>query len=270
MQDHPMPQTINRLRVDGVSLAWTHVGDNSPASLLFLHGLGDSSIMTFGQLAQDPAVEGRSAILVDLPGFGFSSAPEGWPATIDAHADAVTALLDKLGADRITIVAHSMGASLAIVIATREPGRVSGLILAEPLLVREHSELGKAIAKRREDDFVARGYGMLLLATRRQAKRGDKAAEGFLEPLQRADPAILHRSAVSLLADRSPSFLEGLACLKMPRVLLVGERTAVDLTIVPDGVPIVRIPEAGHSMMSENPGAFIRAVAAHLPARASR
>lgn len=263
-----MPPAINRFEIDDTSIAWTEIREHavSPAPLVFLHGLGDSSIITFERIARHPALRDRPSILVDLPGFGYSSAPESWPGTIEAHIDAVAALLDELGIHRVTIVAHSMGASLAIMLAAREPSRVSGLVLAEPLLMREHSALGKSIAKRREADFVTRGYDMLLLATKRQTRRGEKAAEGFLEPLERADPIILHRSAVSLLADRSPSFLETLRDLAMPRVLLVGERTDVDLTIVPDDVPILRIPEAGHSMMSENPDAFASAIAVAIEA----
>lgn len=266
----PTPRNINRLQLDDVSPAWTRVGDDSPTPLLFLHGLGDSSIMTFGPISRHPALGGRAAILVDLPGFGYSSAPEYWPGAIEDHAAAVLALLHEQNAGPVTIVGHSMGASLALMVATLRPSLVERLILAEPLLVREHSELARAIAKRRESDFVERGYGMLLLATERRANRGDRAAQGFLEPLQRADPAILHRSAVSLLTDRSPSFLEMLAGLAVPKVLLVGERTGADLSVVPGDIPLGRIPDAGHSMMSENPDAFARAIAAHLPSRESR
>lgn len=265
-----MTLDIHNLQIDDVSLAWAWVGERSPAPLLFLHGLGDSSLMTFEKIARHSALNNRSAILVDLPGFGYSTAPAGWRGTIDAHASAVIALLDELEVADVTIVGHSMGASLALTIASLQPHRVQALVLAEPLLVREHSELGKAIAKRRESDFVARGYEMLLLATKRQANRGDKAAQGFLEPLECANPAILHRTAVSLLAERSPSFLETLGDLAMPRTLLVGERTDVDLTIVPDDVLVVRIADAGHSMMSENPDAFARAVEEHLPGNAGR
>lgn len=267
MQDYPTPMTpeISRLDIGNVSLAWKRFGHDAPLPVLFLHGLGDSAIMTFERIALHPALEGREAILVDLPGFGYSTAPDDWPGTIESHADAMLALLDALGLPRVTIVGHSMGASLALVVAVRQPQRVNSLILAEPLLKREHSELARVIAKRQADQFTERGYAMLLLATTRQARRGDKAAQGFLEPLKRANPAILYRGAVSLLADRSPSFLEALGMLEIPRTLLVGERTDVDLSIVPDDVPIVRIPDAGHSMMSENPEGFARAIAEHLP-----
>jgi pimeloyl-ACP methyl ester carboxylesterase len=256
-----MPPTVHHLKTHGLAIAWARTGDDSPAPLLFLHGLGDSSIMTFTAIAQHPALGGRGSVLVDLPGFGHSSAPDDWPGTLEEHAAAVMALLDELEMENITIVAHSMGASLALLVATRRPEQISRLVLAEPLLVREHSALAKAIARRDEDDFVARWRDMLLIATRRQAQRGDAAARSFLEPLRRAHPAMLHRGAVSLLADRSPSFLELLGALGLPRTLLAGERTDVDLSILPEDVSLMRIPKAGHAMMSDNPGAFARAIA---------
>jgi pimeloyl-ACP methyl ester carboxylesterase len=256
-----MPPTVHHLKTNGLAIAWARTRDDSPAPLLFLHGLGDSSIMTFTAIAQHPALGGRPSVLVDLPGFGHSTAPDDWPGTMEDHAVAVMALLDALEVEDVTIVAHSMGASLALLVASRRPGLFSRLVLAEPLLVREHSALAKAIARRTEDDFVARWRDMLLIATRRQAQRGDAAARSFLAPLRRAHPAMLHRGAVSLLADRSPSFLELIGALELPRTLLVGERTGVDLSILPEDVPLVRIPEAGHAMMSENPDAFARAIA---------
>lgn len=103
---------------------------------------------------------------------------------------------------------------------------------------------------------------MLQLATRRQAMRGEKAAVGFQEALSRADPATMHKSASSLLQRRSPSLQAILERLTVPRTLLIGERTAIDTSdLVPHGISVIRIPDAGHSMMSDNPDAFARAIA---------
>lgn len=75
----------------------------------------------------------------------------------------------------------------------------------------------------------------------------------------------MHRSAVSLLQERSPSFQERLEDLTIPRTVLVGERTVVDTSgIEAANVQVKRIQGAGHSMMSENPGAFAQAVARGL------
>lgn len=255
-----MPSPVNHMEISGATVAWAWIGHASPAPLVFLHGLGDSSIMTFQPIATHPALGGRPALLLDLPGFGYGRAPGDWPATMDDHSAMVVSLLRELGIQDATIVGHSMGGSLALLVATGLQDRIARLVLAEPLLDREHSALGKAIAKRPEAGFIERGFDMLLLATQRQANRGDAAARGFLAPLRRANPTTLHRSAVSLLADRTPSFLEILGQLPMPRTVLIGERTDVDRSIIPSGVNVVTIPDAGHSMMSENPDGFARAI----------
>lgn len=256
-----MTSQIQYRQFGDLRIAYQRLGGTSPAPLVFLHGLGDSSIITFRRIAAHPALAGVPALLVDLPGFGHSTAPDSWPATIEQHAGSVAHLLDHLGVTSAPITGHSMGANVALVLATTRPDLPSRLILAEPLLRNEQSELARTIARRRESDFSTRGFDMLQRATRRQASRGNAAALGFIEPLARANPSIMYRSAISLLADRSPSFLDMLQNSPLPRTLLVGEHTEVASGLVPDDVRLVRIPQAGHSMMSENPDAYAKAVA---------
>lgn len=262
---------IHYLGLDNLKVAWMRIGGANPSPLVFLHGLGDSAIITFRTIALHPSLEGTPALLIDLPGFGYSVAPDDWPSTTEQHADAVIAALDALAVSRAPIMGHSMGGSIAIQIAARRPDLVSRLILAEPLLRPEQSVLGRMVVKRTEMDFVSRGFPMLQLATSRQAARGEKAALGFQEALSRANPAIMYRSASSLLQERSPAFGEVLNALPMPRSVLLGETTNTDLSDLAQDIDIVRIAGAGHSMMSENPDAFAHATATALEAdRVSR
>ncbi|HEV2072475.1 MAG TPA: alpha/beta hydrolase [Thermomicrobiales bacterium] len=256
---------LHYLAVNGLQVAWTSVGEASTSPLVFLHGLGDSAIITLRPIATHPAMAGTPALLIDLPGFGYGSATDDWTSSVEEQTEVVIQLLDTVGVVDAPIMGHSMGGSIAIQLATRRPDLVSSLILAEPLLHPDQSVLGRTIAKRTESDFVSRGYAMLQLATRRQAARGERASVGFQEPLGHANPVILHRAASSLLQQRSPSFGEQLEVLANPRTLLVGEMSNLDLgNLVPRDVGIVRIPDAGHSMMSENPDGFARAIAAVL------
>lgn len=252
---------IRTIQIDGIIIACQWIGAPSPHPVVFLHGLGDSSVITFRPFADDLARSGIPSLLIDLPGFGFSGAPDAWPSTTENQAAIVASLLDRLGITRAPIVAHSMGGSIAILLAESRPDLISRLIVAEPLLVPEQSALGKSVAKRTEAWFVDRGFAMLQLATRRQAARGDLAAAGFLKPLACANPAIMHRSAASLLKHRSPAFQHRLEGLSLPRTLLLGARTPADTEpLEATGIVVQRIPDAGHSMMSENPTAFSAAV----------
>lgn len=253
--------TVRTTHIDDLTIAHEQFGDPSPHPVVFLHGLGDSAIITFRPFAVDLAESGTPSLLVDLPGFGFSTAPDAWASTTEDQADVTASLLDRLGITQASVVAHSMGGSVAILLAEARPDLVSRLIVAEPLLLPEQSALGKSVAKRTEAWFIERGLAMLQLATTRQAARGDRAAAGFLEPLSRANPAIMHRSAASLLERRSPSFQQRLERLPLPRTLLIGEHTtAKTRSLEAAGVAVSRIPGAGHSMMSENPAAFAAAI----------
>lgn len=257
--------TLHYLTVNSLQVAWTPLGEASTSPLVFLHGLGDSAIITFRPIAMHFALADTPALLIDLPGFGYSSAPDDWTSSVEEQTEVVIQLLDTVGVVDAPIMGHSMGGSITIQLATRRPDLVSSLILAEPLLQPDQSVLGRTIAKRTESDFVSRGYAMLQLATRRQAARGERAAVSFQEPLGRANPAIMHRAASSLLQQRSPSFGDQLEALAIPTTVLVGEMTNVDLgDLIVRDVRIVRIPDAGHSMMSKNPDGFARAIAAAL------
>ena len=253
------------VRVAGhdVRIAVDRAGGGAGAPLVFLHGLGSSSTTGLRPIAEHPSLAGQPSLLIDLPGFGESPAPGAWPATIEAHAAAVVAVLDALHVDRAALVGHSMGGSVGIALAHRWPGRAGRLIVAEPLLDPGVGTLSAHIARQSEATFVRRGFAALRMATRRQAARDDVAAIGFLRTLERADPAVMHRSAVSLLAERRPSFREQLTTLAIPRVFIAGARSGIDATpLGSGGVTTVTIPGAGHSLMDENPDGFARAIAA--------
>lgn len=101
-------------------------------AILMVHGLG-------GQLRHFTyGVEKRLAsqfrvIAVDRPGSGHSLRHPGASASLEAQADALAALLDKLGVAQATVVGHSLGGAIALMLAARHPQRVNALALVAPL-----------------------------------------------------------------------------------------------------------------------------------------
>ena len=70
-------------------------------------------------------------ISVDLPGHGLTGP---WPRdeyTVDAYADFVEILADKLDLDRFVLVGHSLGGAVAWTFASTRPERVSQLVLVD-------------------------------------------------------------------------------------------------------------------------------------------
>lgn len=245
-------RSVQHLDLQGGAIAWTWNHAPGDAPLVMLHGLGDSAIRTFPpHIATGPLAD-YPLLFVDLPGFGESRFTTHHPATIPRYANDVATLLEFLGIGPTAIFGHSMGGNIALYLAHRYPHLVTRLVLAEPLMDASQSILAAGIANVSEETFVNRRFGMLLRATSMQAHRGDHAAAAFLEPLGLANPVAMHRAARSLIHDGAPCAESLLLELPMPRTVLVGERTVADLSPLQNaGIPVARIPNAGHFMLAE-------------------
>lgn len=219
---------------------------------MVLHGLGDSAIHTYAPRFASTVLSDTPALFIDLPGFGEGTVSGPYPATIEAMAEDVEDVIHELQLHDIPVFGHSMGANIALEIASRSSNLASHLILAEPLLHPEQSVLAAGIAKHSEEWFVTRRYEMLVRATSLQMHRGDVAATAFLPTLTMADPVALYRAAASLVRERNPSFGSMLRSLHAPVTMLIGQRTHVDTSLLETmGIKVIRISNAGHSMMVE-------------------
>jgi pimeloyl-ACP methyl ester carboxylesterase len=111
--------------VDGHRLRYVRAG-SGPAVVL-LHGFG-SSLYTWKDVI--PALAARhDAVALDLPGFGESDRPAS--LSFEDLPRAVLGLMDQLGIERAALVGNSMGGATAALVAAREPGRVSALVLVD-------------------------------------------------------------------------------------------------------------------------------------------
>ncbi|WP_030166984.1 alpha/beta fold hydrolase [Streptomyces sp. NRRL S-813] len=243
----------------GSRIRWTEVPGAEPARV-YVHGLGSMSSVYHAHIAARPELAGRRSLFVDLPGHGISDRPEHFGYTLEDHADALAAALDAAGLTGAELIAHSMGGSVAIVLAHRRPELVSRLVLAEANLdpFPPVTAGSSGIAAFTEDAFVHDAYARVL---------------GTVGPLwaatmRLADPRALHRSAVGLRRGSDPTMrtiLEGLTTLD--RLYLQGEdsgelpgRTGLEAA----GVRVVTVPGAGHNIMFDNPDVFVEAVAGRL------
>ena len=97
--------------------------------ILLVHGYGgDRNSWLF---LQEPLAAKYRVYALDLPGHGTSAKDVG-DGTLGVLADAVTGVLDALGAGRAHLVGHSMGGAVALAVAARDPGRIASLTLIAP------------------------------------------------------------------------------------------------------------------------------------------
>ncbi|MEU1516433.1 alpha/beta hydrolase [Streptomyces sp. NPDC005811] len=241
----------------GSAIRWTETPGDEPARV-YVHGLGSVSAVYHAHVAARPELVGRRSLFVDLPGHGISDRPEDFGYTLEDHADALAAALDTARVRAAELVAHSMGGSVAIVLAHRRPDMVARLVLTEANLdAFPPSAAGSAaIASFTEEEFLDDGYARVL----------DRVGPLWAATMRLADPRALYRSAVALRRGSDPVMREILAGLHMvDRVYLQGERSGpldgAD-ALEKAGVRVVTVPDAGHNVMFDAADSFVAAVAA--------
>ncbi|MDR6975101.1 pimeloyl-ACP methyl ester carboxylesterase [Streptomyces sp. 3330] len=240
----------------GSQVRWTETRGAEPARV-YVHGLGAASAVYHAHVAARPELAGRRSLFVDLPGHGISDRPADFGYTLDDHADALAAALDAAGVTGAELVAHSMGGSVAVVLAHRRPDLVARLVLTEANLdaFPPSSAGSSGIASYTEEEFVDGGYARVL----------DKVGPIWAATMRLADPRALHRTAVGLRRGSDPVMREILAGLDgVERVYLQGGLSgALDGAdaLEAAGVRVVTVPGAGHNVMFDDPDAFVRAVA---------
>jgi 3-oxoadipate enol-lactonase len=113
--------------VGGVRLACEVSGAPAAPPMVLLHGLGERGASWAPVMTR--FAERFRVVAPDLRGHGDSD----WPGSYSFQlmADDVLGLLDQLGFDKVTLVGHSMGASVAYLVTLRKPDRVERLIIED-------------------------------------------------------------------------------------------------------------------------------------------
>ena len=112
---------------------WGDPADAQAVALVFWHALGSATSGSYlAEIAPDLVRRHRLRIIApDAPGFGRSPArpPHGY--RLEATADLLEELIDRLGLDAPILAGHSWGGVVASVLAARRPGRIRGLVLLD-------------------------------------------------------------------------------------------------------------------------------------------
>jgi pimeloyl-ACP methyl ester carboxylesterase len=118
----------HRTEVEGVKIFYREAGSRNAPQLLLLHGFPTSSHM-FRNLI--PALADRYHMIApDLPGFGFSDAPDRktFRYTFENLAKIIDAFTRKIGLDRFAIYVFDYGAPVGLRLALAHPERITAII----------------------------------------------------------------------------------------------------------------------------------------------
>lgn len=218
------------VEVEGRSLHILHWGDPTEAApLVLLHSLGENA-QTWTQLAKKWGTT-RSVYAIDLPGHGQSQRSTSY--SFEQMRDDVTAAVEQLDLDDVTIIGHSLGGIIGYLVASQLSPRLGRLVLEEappPLPV----DPPRAIPPDPGDDF---GFDWRAL-TDLYAQRNNPDPQWWTD-LQLIDVAVL------VIAGDDQSHVN-----------------QADIAAMADRIPhadLVTI-DAGHNIHATEPEAFQRAI----------
>ena len=110
--------------VNGIDLHYVDRGKGEP--LLLVHGF-NSCAADWGPIA-DALAQDYRLIIPDLRGHGWSTEPASSFSALRSSAD-ISALLNSHGLRRVRAIGLSMGGMVLLHLATREPDRISSMVL---------------------------------------------------------------------------------------------------------------------------------------------
>lgn len=119
----------------GGDMAVLDFGDpNRPVDLVFSHANGFNAATYRSLLA--PLASSFRILAPDLRGHGLSTLPTVTEGRRDwhDHRDDLLALLDAFPGPPVVLAGHSMGGTASLLAAAERPGRVSRLVLCDPVI----------------------------------------------------------------------------------------------------------------------------------------
>ena len=120
--------TMKFVEANGITLHYAREGVVEGVPLAFVNSLG-TDLRSWDGVTRRLA--GSFPIIRhDKRGHGLSDCPAG-PYSIRDHADDLAGLLDHLQIDRVIPIGISVGGMIALDFASRHPGRIEALILAD-------------------------------------------------------------------------------------------------------------------------------------------
>ena len=275
----PFPVWPGTEEAGGIFVRRTPVVDPTTTRTVYVHGLGGSSLNWTDLMGL--RLPTSAGIALDLPGFGWSS-----PAsrhTLDAHAAAVIATIQREGAGPVDLVGNSMGGATSILVAARRPDLVRSLTLIGPALPgqrpkvehlpillagvpRVRDKMRELMMRRTPEQRVDELMALIFFdpSTVTPERRAEAIAEhARRDELAHTWPAFAESAqslASSMLLRRGAAMWRALERVQAPVLGLFGTNDKlVDVRVAPKAAQRIRrgrvvvMPRMGHVAQMEDP-----------------
>ena len=264
-----------RLSLPHLEVAAHLYGPEDGKPVIALHGWLDNAA-TFSRLA--PRLEDLRIVALDLPGHGHSEhRPAGAAYNIWDYAHDVLQVAEQFGWQRFSLLGHSMGAIVSVLLAGALPQRIERLALIDGVIPytgeadSAPKKLGAALeALLAVDDKRKPVYANFVQAVEARMKgvgavsreAAELLAQRGLMPVPggytwRTDARLMLPSAMRLTRAHALAFVAQVAC---PTTLVLAEQGLMnepELVKLIDGFPfdVQRLPGGHHLHLDDEAGA---------------
>jgi pimeloyl-ACP methyl ester carboxylesterase len=281
-----MQPTSRRIEAsDGLHLhvlEWSTEG----VPMILIHGFGNEAHI-WDDFAPQVAEHYR-VIAVSLRGHGDSDWDPEKRYDYTHHVTDLEAIAERLGIERMVLVAHSLGGRISMLYAGRHPERLAGLVIvdsAPELDARGTTRIRMEVAEHQAPVFSSIAeYESLLAhnypaatpeALKRMARNGlQQSADGRYELKMdtayrgKDGPQLGPEELASREEEHTRNMWSALETLRCPTLVVRGAASDIMSPEVADRMveevlergSLAIVPQAGHSVMTDNPDGFAEAV----------
>lgn len=249
--------------------------ENADHTVLLLPGALATAAF-YDDLLAEPIMSKIRFVATTIPGFGGTAPPKDM--SMESYSTLAADLASDLGCD--TVVGHSLGANIAIEMASAEKFSGPLVLLSPSFSRRDESRFPRAL------DRLSRVFGHLpyslmlkIIGPAMKSSLPPTRRDALIAELKKNDPHFLRRQTRLYLEylDRHGSLAPRFADSGVPTWIVYGESDDIGITDderdVLEATPhvsIVRIPDAGHFTLNQQPGEIaklvLEAVASTRPA----
>ncbi|MFO0558382.1 MAG: alpha/beta hydrolase [Polyangiales bacterium] len=260
------------------------VDEGEGPCVLVLHGFPTSGYDWSASLTD--LRKKHRVIVTDMLGYGLSAKPEGFSYSLEAQADVLIELWQRLGVRRAHLVAHDMGTSVLCALLARRakgalPIEVESATFCNGSVFIEMARLTPS-QKILRNSYVGPVFASLGsravfgLQLRRIFGRADSVPSDELDAMwellcandgRKRLPAIIRY--IDERYEKAPLWLAPLGKLDVPALVLWGDRDPVSIVEIAErlareipGSQLVKLTGVGHYPMVEDPARFTAALEA--------
>lgn len=201
-----------------------HVRDYNPQAshgpLVYVHGLGEHG-GCFDGIASDVRLVRWRHLIPDLPGYRESRL-----LTYPSLGEIATHLarwLNGLGLGPVTLVGHSMGGVIALLLAEQAPHLVRGFVNIEGNVSKADCTISNRVLLDTPESFQSHGFERL---QRELASYDDPSISGYIKRLKLCDPDAFYHHAKDLVAhSETGRIATRLAALPIPVLFIAGRKS---------------------------------------------